>query len=428
MIRISSFALAATLLTCLVFCTGSPPNGLTLAVGGAPAEIDFWQALTDTFTSRTGIEVDLMRQPTDTDQRRQSLVTSLRSRKPKPDVFLMDVAWIAQFAASKWLHPLDRLMVGAEYDTIFFDTIVGQVDKYDNSLVALPVYIDGGMLYYRKDLLAQNNLSVPGTWDELVSICKQIMPIQRKHNPQFYGFVWQGAQYEGLVCTFLEFAGSNGGGIEITDDSIRIDTDANHEALTMMKDFIHQQSISPPNTYTEMKEEEVRTFFQNENALFERNWPYAWKLHNQESSPVAGKVGIAPLPHFPDGNSVATLGGWHIGISPYSRLKQQAWQFVAFVTSFEIQKRLALELGWNPGRKDVYKDSEVLEKMPHFEQLQKAFSHAVARPNVPYYSYLSRILQRHVNAVLAGNTPVGKALDQAQKEMQTAFEQYGVSP
>ncbi len=426
--RLLSIAVPLIISLSLLFCTRSPDNRLSFAVGGAPAELDFWQALSDTFTARTGIEIDLIRQPTDTDQRRQSLVTSLSSRKAQPDVFLMDVAWIAQFAASKWLHPLDQLMVSATYDTVFFDTIVGQVDRYDNTLVALPVYIDGGMLYYREDLLKKYNQQVPQTWQDLVATSRKIMTQQRKVNPRFYGFVWQGAQYEGLVCTFLEFAGSHGGGIEITENAIRVNTEQNREALKLMKDFIHGNAISPPNTYTEMKEEEVRTFFQNGNALFERNWPYAWKLHNEESSPVAENVGIAPLPHFPGGRSVATLGGWHVGISPFSRLKKEAWQFVAFITSYETQKKLALELGWNPGRKDVYQDTEVLKYMPHFKTLRDAFTRAIARPNVPYYTYISKILQHHLNSALAEKTSVDKALADAEKEMQDAFEQYAVVP
>jgi multiple sugar transport system substrate-binding protein len=43
----------------------------------------------------------------DTGLHRQSLIVPLSTRKTDPDVFLMDVAWLAQFAASRWLTPLD---------------------------------------------------------------------------------------------------------------------------------------------------------------------------------------------------------------------------------------------------------------------------------------------------------------------------------
>ena len=88
--------------------TQKSEEDLMFAVGGAPAELDFWQKLVNDFEQQTGIKVNLLRQPTDTDLRRQGLVTALKAEQSNPDVFLMDVAWIAQFAASDWLEPLDQ--------------------------------------------------------------------------------------------------------------------------------------------------------------------------------------------------------------------------------------------------------------------------------------------------------------------------------
>ena len=71
------------------------------------------------------------------------------------------------------------------------------------------------------------------------------------------------------------------------------------------------------------------------------------------------KQGSDLLPHSPGDSSVSALGGWHIGISKFSDMKEKAWQFVKFVTSFKIQKEMLMRIGWNPGRKDVYEDEEV---------------------------------------------------------------------
>ena len=58
---------------------------ITFAVGGASAEFDFWERLVRDFSAETGIGVELLRQPTDTGLRRQSLVVALKSRKSDPD-------------------------------------------------------------------------------------------------------------------------------------------------------------------------------------------------------------------------------------------------------------------------------------------------------------------------------------------------------
>ena len=403
-----------------------PLQDITFAVGGAPAELDFWQELTAEFETQTGIKVDLLRQPTDTDLRRQGLVTSLRSLRTDPDVFLMDVAWLGQFAASGWLEPLDSYVKSKQLNlAAFFEKVVSLADNHEGQLVALPVYVDGGILYYRKDLLKRYDIDKPPqTWQQLVKQARKVQTGLRKTNQNFYGFLWQGAQYEGLVCNWLEFTGSNKGGIILEDKDIAINIKENIKATQFMHDLIHTYKISPPNTFTEMKEEEVRTFFQQGNALFHRNWPYAWALHQGKDSAVKGKVGIAVLPHFDGGESVSTLGGWHIGISKYSDAKQKSFEFVKFVLSYNTQKKLALKLGWNPGRKDVYVDADVVKKLPHFASLRDVFENLRPRPNLPYYTLISEVIQRYVNSVLCGKTTASEALLEAEKEAKKIIEKY----
>jgi len=418
------------ILLCFVFfilnCARKEKNIICFSVGGAPNEIEVWEEIVKEFELQSGIKVKILRQPTDTDQRRQGLVVPLKSKKKDPDVFLMDVAWIAQFAASGWVEPLDSYIKEDNLNLeVFFSKVVNLADKYNDKLIALPVYVDGGLLYYRKDLLKKYGYDrPPQTWKELLDYSLKIQENERKSNPNFYSFVWQGAQYEGLICNFLEFAGSNNGGVVIANGKTLLNSPQNRQALQFMCDLIHKYKISPPNTFTEMKEEEVRIFFQQGNALFERNWPYAWSLHQSKDSNIRDKVGIAPLPHFLGGSSVSTLGGWHIGVSKYSDSKKESFKFVKFVTSYDIQKKLAVELSWNPGRKDVYKDKELLRELPHFAYLRSVFENAQPRPNLPYYTQISEVMQQYINAALAGKLPVNTALQKAETEAQKIIERY----
>ncbi len=397
---------------------------ITFMIGGAPAEIDFWEQIANAFTDSTGIEVAIIRQPADTDQRRQTLLVPLQSKETDPDVFLMDIIWIGQFAASNWLEPLQSFIEADDFDlSPFFQRPIELADRYDGQLVALPVYVDAGLLYYRKDLLEKYGYEVPETWERLVEVASEIQSRERTVNPSFWGFVWQGAQYEGLICNFLEYAHSNGGGL-LRDGTLAIDNGENLEALIFMKDLIWKYRISPPNTYTEMKEEEVRTLFETGNALFERNWPYAWMLHQADKSPVKGKVGVSVLPRFEKGKHSATLGGWHIGISSSSDAKQLAWSFVKYVLSYNVQLEFALELGWNPSRRDVYTSQKITENLPHLVAFQEAFDNAVARPILPFYTLVSKALQREINAALGGILPPQEALERSQKEVLEIIKQY----
>lgn len=423
--------LSAMLLFCVLSAIiatgcGRDETAVTFMAGGEPNEIAYWETLIDEFQGESGMEVRLIRQPADSDQRREELVVPLRSGKPDPDVFLMDVVWVAQLAASEWLEPLESY---AEEDNLslkpFFPGILDLADRYEGALVALPVYIDGGLLYYRVDLLERYGFpGPPETWDELLEQSLVVQEGERAGNESFYAFVWQGAQYEGLVCDFLEFAASTEEWAEAPAESYRAGAPGSAEALRFMRDLIHTYGISPPNTYTEMKEEQCRIFFQNENALFERNWPYAWVLHNAPDSPVRGRVGIAPLPHFRGGRSVSALGGWHIGLSRTSDKKRDSWEFMKFCASYETQRKLALNLGWNPARTDVYDDETVIDSIPHLRLLEDIFRNAVARPRVPYYSQVSDMLQRHINACIAGKTDEKEALAAIMEEVQRLRGRY----
>jgi multiple sugar transport system substrate-binding protein len=414
---------------CAVFlttgCARQERKVVTFAVGGAPNEIALWEELVADFENETGVNVSIIRQPTDTDQRRQGLLIPLKARRNDPDVFLMDVVWIAQLAASGWLEPLDNYIEKENLPLdVFFNRVVNLADRYKGKLIALPIYIDAGLLYYRLDLLEKYGFrNPPETWEKLVDYSLIIQKEMRKTEPDFYGFVWQGAQYEGLICNFLEFAGTEGG-ILIREDKIWLNTPGNIKAAQLMYNLIHKYKISPPNIFTEMKEEEVRAFFQQGKALFCRNWPYAWALYQSEDSKTKDKVGIAPIPHFPSVKSVSTLGGWHIGISRYSDVKAESFAFVKFITSFATQKKLAIELGWNPARTDVYTDSEVLQKAPHFVTLREVFENAEARPALPYYSQISEVLQQNINSMLSGTISPEEALTKSEKEAQKVMESY----
>lgn len=425
--------LRAVFLLCLILvlpaCESSEPSSLRFSAGGAPGEITFWETLIRRFETQSGIAVTLVRQPTDTDQRRQGLVVPLLARQSDPDIFLIDVAWLGQFAASNWLEPLDERVKREQYPLdAFFDSVLGTADRYRGTLVALPVYVDGGLLYYRRDLLDRFGFSgPPETWEELRQMSLLVQKEMRGEDPGFYGYVWQGAQYEGLVCNYLEVAAAAGGGFSSGDGASGLASEPNIRALNFLRDTLHGSRISPPNTFSEMREEETRLYFQSGHALFERNWPYAWTLHESPDSVVRGKIGLAPLPRFEGGQPASALGGWHAGISRFSDRKEEAWQFLKFILSPEIQKELALEIGWNPARKTVYEDLEVLRRLPHLKRLKAVFENAVARPGYPFYTQWSAVVQRHLNAALASEENSRTALLKAELEVSAFVERYGDS-
>lgn len=219
----------------LAGCGRQSAPKIVFAVGGAPTEITFWEEVVRDFTRDTGVQVELLRRPADTEQQRQGLIIALKAEMTDPDVFLMDVAWLGLFAASNWLTPL------ASIDrSDFFAQIIDLVDMHDGQLLALPVYLDAGLLYYRRDLFERFHIAKPPeTWEDLRQQAATVQTEMRQRDPDFYGFVWQGRQYEGLMTNFQEFAGAEGGFVDDTAGTrVVLDRPQNLRALRFMHDLI----------------------------------------------------------------------------------------------------------------------------------------------------------------------------------------------
>jgi trehalose/maltose transport system substrate-binding protein len=213
-----------------------------------------------------------------------------------------------------------------------------------------------------------------------------------------WGFVFQAKAYEGLTCDALEWIDSFGGGTIVAEDgSITINNEKAAAALDLAATWIG--TIAPEGVLN-YSEEESRGVFQSGNAVFMRNWPYAWALGNDPASPIKDLIGVSALPKGgPDGKHTGTLGGWQLAVSKYSQNPDVAADLVAFLTGAEEQKRRAIQGAYNPTIEALYKDPEVLEAVPFFGSLYDTFVNAVARPSRVTGGRYNQVSAEFFNAV-----------------------------
>src|SRR5262249_48890210 len=145
--------------------------------------------------------------------------------------------------------------------------------RYAGRLYRIPVRTDVGMLYARRDLLDAAHVPAPQTLSQLVDAARHL-----QSPPKRWGFVWQGKQYEGLVCDYLELLeGCGGFWVDPRTRAVGLDRPEAEHALTFLVRCIHEAGISPPGVTT-YEEEEGRHLFQDGRAVFLRSWPYVWSL------------------------------------------------------------------------------------------------------------------------------------------------------
>ena len=92
----------------------------------------------------------------------------------------------------------------------------------------------------------------------------------------FQGFVFQAKSGESLTCNAIEWVASYGGG-RLVDErgEITVNNPAAARALAAAAGRIGTISSVGVLNYAE---EDARGVFQNGQALFMRNWSYAWSL------------------------------------------------------------------------------------------------------------------------------------------------------
>ncbi|PIR17556.1 MAG: ABC transporter substrate-binding protein, partial [Elusimicrobia bacterium CG11_big_fil_rev_8_21_14_0_20_64_6] len=117
------------------------------------------------------IKVDMIEGPAAGDARENMYSTAFMGKEDSYDIAYVDVAWVPKFAAQGWLKPLDELISAKELEAFLSGDLEGS--RYQGKLYRVPVQSDGGMLYYRKDLLAAKGIPVPLTWAELVAAAKK---------------------------------------------------------------------------------------------------------------------------------------------------------------------------------------------------------------------------------------------------------------
>ncbi len=275
--------------------------------------------------------------------------------------------------------------------------------------MAAPLRTDLGIIYYRTDIIK----TPPTTWTDMTSLAKS------NASKATNGYVWQGAQYEGLVCNFVEVLGGYGGTVLDPNNakSVTVNSPRGVQALTEMVSWVGTISPAAVTTY---QEPNALSAFQNGQAIFMRNWPYAVALMNASGSKVAGKFDIHAM-LYGGSNTVghSCTGGWNLAINAYSKNTAAAWKFMQYLLSDAAQQTLAIKGSFTPALKSTYSDPAVLKAQPLFAKLSPILLNALPRPVSPVYPDLSNLIQANIHQALTKSVSPSAALSNLSSQLTT---------
>jgi multiple sugar transport system substrate-binding protein len=355
--------------------------------------------------------------PESADGQRQQMVQNAQNKQDSYSVLNLDVVWTAEFAANRWVSELQPDQFPSLTKAI---PATVETAKYRDKLYAVPVTSDGGLLYYRKDLLDKAGLKPPTTFDELNADCQKVAAMPEGKGIGCYAGQFE--KYEGLTVNFSEAVNSAGGVVVDKDGKPNVDTPEALAGLEVLTKGFSSGMI--PKAAITYKEEEGRRAFQEGKLLFHRNWPYVYALASKTdgSSKVAGKFGVAPLPGK-DGPGVSTLGGHNYAISAFAKNKATAAEFIKFMASEERQRANIEKTSQAPTWASLYDDPALLKQFPYLAPLKASIEKAQPRPTVVKYGDVTAAIQESAYDALTGKTQPKQALTDLQTKLSSLITQ-----
>ncbi len=347
-----------------------------------------------------------------TNDRKAILTRSLRNRSDGIDIFAVDLIWIPRFA--KWGYTMNEYFDKNEINKI--NPMALKACYQNDSIVAAPMFLDVGVLYYRKDLInklhdgkiIEKKIQNSITWDEFIELGKRFS----KSPYPFY--VFQAGDFEGMLCSFHELLSNEESNKIFYSKPIDLNVEPARRALKQLVDFIYTYKFSPKEV-TRLDEFLSYLYANEHNAVFLRGWigfHKQYKKFLRDTSNIHN-LKIAPLPHFPENNTSGVFGGWCLMISKYSNRKEEAMRFVKFMLEKENQKILYEEGGVIPVNEEIYNDSMYVKNHKELILIKDFLKWGKHRPFLENYTRISEIMTHQYYKALKNEIDISEALNNA---------------
>jgi len=343
------------------------------------------------------------------------ITTAMASTPPAYDVFLVDDIWYAEFAKAGYIYDVTSKLTDDMKKKVF--PAAWDITTVEGKTYGMPWLLDQKYFYYNEELLKQAGFNdPPKTWEELLDMSRVIKEKKIAEFP----IVWSWGQYEAAICDWVTLLYGNGGALVDQEGKPTFNNEIGVKTLEWMVKTIDDGYSNPASV--SYVEEDVRNVFSQGKAVFATNWNYMYDLanNNKDESQVTGKVRISLMPAFANrGVESATINGsMGFSVAANSPVKDDAWNYVVYLTSEDVQNRYSAHL--LPVWQSSF-EGEAGQKLQSFSEVTQVtvpafkaqFPFAHVRPKVAYYPEGSKALQLALQEALTRQKPAKDALDAA---------------
>lgn len=387
---------------------------ITLFTRTGPEMSDYMRNTAKAFTEKTGIEVEFVEQGTN--GYFTNLTNQLVSGTDAFDIATTNSAYVGPLAAAGAIESLDGYMANLD-DSYDLDDLAFKYE-YDGKVYALPFDLSIQLLYYRSDLIDK----APETWKEYAELAKEWTQSKNPDSPTPYGAAWTAMAGGEQPKTFYSTMWSYGGFI-VKDGEVGVGNEGAIEAGKLWQSMVKDQVVPPeipnwgfPNVLDALKTGQI--------AMAAPMWNAAYNLIVNSDSPHKDTIKLAPVPGVEqsDGSIKRTpfSHSWSFVMNSQAKHKEEAWQFIEFVTGKE-GSQIQADQGGTPPRYSILED-ESMQPREYYDIVLESMKDAKYEPLVPYYLDQHDIMNKALSGIMTGTVDPETALKSAQDQLQTVLD------
>ena len=344
----------------------------------------------------------------------EKVTISMREKAAAYDVIMLDDPWAVEFMSKGWLADLDKLGGGVDEDFVKPARDVSRYPVGTGPFYAVPFVGNVELFAYRKDLFDKYGLGRPASWTQVLEAAKTISAKESGVS----GVVFRGKKANPIVTGFLPILWAHGARVVGADGKPYLHTDAALDALNL---YLELKKYAPKGVETYNSTEVRDALMQGTTAMTIELWPsWAPALDDPAQSKVPGQIEIMAAPGQVQGPA-PMLGSWLLAVPADAPNAERGRDFIDFLTSAEMQKRLAIEIGTPPTRASVYQDADVVAKYRWYPAQLAALQNAQPRPRITQWSKVETILGDYLQLALIGDMDPKAALAEAHARIERAL-------
>jgi len=284
----------------------------------------------------------------------------------------------------------------------------------DGTLFCLPMVGNVELFAYRRDLMEKYGLAAPDTWDDVMTAAKTL----DANEPDIEPVLFRGSKGNPIVTGFLPLFWAFGGEV-LTNGKSSMDS---AEALAALEFYLELAKYAPEGVAMYQSAQVKDAVYSGRGAMAIEVWP-GWikNLDNPDESAVVGKVVVTKHPAQVEKSS-PMIGVWLAGIPEASNNKSTAFDFLQFLTSADMQEKMADATGIPPSRTSVHQVPSLIEKYAWYPAQLDGLQNGVARPRTNKWKEIEEALGTYLQLALIGEMDAREALAEVHAKINEIVE------